>query len=205
MEVNATATYVNKLKLFEHTQFPFSSLHEQTSQIPVIITQDRKCNSNLRHANFSKYNERVLRTVKRQQINNVYSELPVVMALNPRSIYNCTNELSDLIIQYNIAITGVSESWERENLPLKEIIQIENYKVITNVLQRTNRGGKPALIISEKLFHIKELCPNPITVPVGVEAVWALLKPKNKFQDKTIVQGNILKRKSLFLTIWQKP
>ena len=80
----------------------------------------------------------------------------------------------------------MSESWERPDEPLNELIQIENYKVITNVLQRTNRGGKPALIINQNKFHIKEICPTLITVPVGVEAVWALLKPKVKFHVKNI-------------------
>ena len=72
------------------------------------------------------------------------------MALNPRSIYGRTDELKTMINQYNLEIVAISESWERANLPLREIIQIENYKVITNVHQRSNRGGKPALVISEK-------------------------------------------------------
>ena len=29
------------------------------------------------------------------------------------------------------------------------------------------------------MFHIKELCPEVITVPIGVEAIWALITPKN--------------------------
>ena len=102
------------------------------------------------------------------------------MALNPRSIFSRTNGLSTMINQYKLNIVGISESWERDNLRLTEIIQIENYKVITNVHQRSNRGGKPALVISEKKYYIKELCPNEITVPVEVEAVWVLLRPKVK-------------------------
>ena len=47
-----------------------------------------------------------------------------------------------------------------------------------NVKQRKGRGGKPALVISEKHFFIKELCPDIITVPNKIEAVWALLTPK---------------------------
>ena len=41
------------------------------------------------------------------------------------------------------------------------------------------KGGKPALVIKEDKFYIKQLCPDVITVPVGVEAVWALVTPKN--------------------------
>ena len=28
-------------------------------------------------------------------------------------------------------------------------------------------------------FNVIELCPEPLTVPIGVEAVWALISPKN--------------------------
>ena len=71
----------------------------------------------------------------------------------------------------------VSESWERENYTLR---QIENFKVLTNVKQREFKGGKPAILVNEEKYHVKELCPDPITVPIGVEAVWALLTFKQK-------------------------
>ena len=109
-------------------------------------------------------------------------ELPTVLNLNPRSIYNRTEELSILINQYNISIAGISESWEREDQPLNEIIQIENFKVLTNVVQRQNRGGRPALLIDESKYFVKELCPKLFTVPLGVEAVWALVR--SKFRNK---------------------
>ena len=38
------------------------------------------------------------------------------------------------------------------------------------------------------MFHIKELCPDVITVPIGVEAVWALLIPKNLPPNSRIKQ-----------------
>ena len=51
--------------------------------------------------------------------------------------------------------------------------------MITNVKQRDFKGGKPAILVNEDKFYVKELCPDPITVPVGVECVWALLTPKH--------------------------
>jgi hypothetical protein len=30
------------------------------------------------------------------------------------------------------------------------------------------------------MFHVKDLCPDVITVPIGVEATWALITPRNK-------------------------
>ena len=72
----------------------------------------------------------------------------------------------------------ISESWERENLSLSQVLDLENYKVFTNVKQREFRGGKPAILIRTDKYDVKQLCPDTITVPVGVEAVWALISPK---------------------------
>ena len=127
-------------------------------------------------------------TVKRSNkpFFNISSELPTVLNLNPRSIYNRTEEFSNLISQYNVDVCGISESWERESQPLEEIIKIDQFRVLKNVVQRQKRGGKPALVINEKKYHIKELCPNIITVPIGVEAVWALIRPKKRQKNSKI-------------------
>ena len=101
------------------------------------------------------------------------------MNINPRSIYNKTEEFSELLEQYSADLITISESWEREDIPLEKLLQLKNYKIITNVKQRDFRGGKPAILVNEEKFHVKALCPEPITVPVGVECVWALLAPKN--------------------------
>ena len=80
--------------------------------------------------------------------------------------------------QLEVGICCISESWDRKEKGIEEIIQLENYRVIKNVLQREGRGGKPALVISEKDYFITQLCPNIITVLLKVEAVWALVTPK---------------------------
>ena len=76
----------------------------------------------------------------------------------------------------------LSETWDRVTQPLENLINLENYRVITSPNPRNFRGGKPALVINEEKFHIKPLNPEPITVPDGVEAVWALITPKNSKQ-----------------------
>ena len=81
--------------------------------------------------------------------------------------------------QLEVDICYMSESQDCENLPLETLLQNEGYKIIKNVVQRKRKGGKPVLVIKEEKFHIKHLCPDIITVPIGVEAVWALLTPKN--------------------------
>ena len=70
--------------------------------------------------------------------------------MNPRSIYNCVDQFTTFVEQKQIDLIFLSESWERENLPLDKIIKMENFKVLSNVFQRKEKGGRPALIISEK-------------------------------------------------------
>ena len=95
-----------------------------------------------------------LKTIRRERKTAIVSELPRVMVINPRSIYNRVDEFSKIIYHYNIQVSGISESWERESLPLKDLIKIPNYRVLTNACQHLGRGEKPALIKDESQFHI---------------------------------------------------
>ena len=137
------------------------------------------------------------KTIKRSNILLQSMELPVVMNLNPRSIYNKTEDLYVLLEQYQAEVICISESWEREDLPLKQLLDLENFEILTNVKQRDFKGGKPAILVNKEKFHVKPLCPEPITVPVGVEAVWALITPKSvnkRSRAKYIAIGSIYYR-----------
>ena len=54
----------------------------------------------------------------------------------------------------------MSESWERENLPLEKLLQLENYEIISNVKQREFKGGKPAILVNTQKFLVKRICPD---------------------------------------------
>ena len=45
------------------------------------------------------------------------------------------------------------------------------------VVQR-RKGRKPAISINEEKFYVKMLCPDPTTVPIGVDIVWCLITSK---------------------------
>ena len=120
----------------------------------------------------------VRKTIRRNNLVLQSMELPVVMNINPRSIYNKTEEFHLLLEQYEADVICISESWDRDNLPLKELLDLDDFEVITNVKQRDFKGGRPAILINKDKFHVKSICPEPITVPVGVEAVWSLITPK---------------------------
>ena len=142
-------------------------------RIPVIISEFRN-EQPIR--NIGRLPTR--KTIRRNNIVLQSMELPVVMNLNPRSIYNKTEDFYVLLEQYQADVVCISESWERDDFTLKELLDLENFEVITNVKQRDFKGGKPAIIVNKEKYHVKKLCPEPITVPVGVEAVWALITPK---------------------------
>ena len=91
------------------------------------------------------------------------------MNINPRSIYNKNEEFSLLLEQYSADIITMSESWDRDDLPLEQLLQLDNYEVISNVKQREFKGGKPAILVNTQKYIVKRICPDPITVPVGVE------------------------------------
>ena len=105
--------------------------------------------------------------------------LPTCMNLNPRSIYNKVTEFITLIKEEQVQCIFLSESWERPDFDLSQLISIEDYKVISNPHQRQGVGGRPALIVDTKSYHVKNLTNTLITIPWGCEAVLALLTPKN--------------------------
>ena len=161
-------------------------------QIPVHISEHRKRMDN-------KYEARIpiRKALKRNNTVLQAIDLPIVMNINPRSIYNKADEFKILLEQYEADVVTISESWERDNFSLEQLLQLENYRVITNVKQREFKGGKPFILINDEKYHIKELCSEPITVPIGVEAVWALLtfKKKNPLSKvKHIAIGSIYYR-----------
>ena len=78
---------------------------------------------------------------------NKYLELPVITNLNPRSAYNKRKEET-------VDILFMSESWERENFQLQELIHLENHTIISNVFQRQGKGGKPALFVNNQKYHV---------------------------------------------------
>ena len=141
--------------------------------IPVHISEFRNEQPNLNPKRAP-----VRKTVRRSNLVLQSMELPVVMNINPRSIYNKTNEFYLLVEQYEADVICISESWEREDFPLKELLDLDGFEIITNVKQRDFKGGKPAILINKEKYHVKSICPDPITVPIGVEAVWSLITPK---------------------------
>ena len=90
--------------------------------------------------------------------------MPIVCNMNPRSVYNKVDEFHEFVINEEIDIVFMSESWKRDNNTLKDIISLENHQVISNVHQRKGQGGRPALIVDKRKFEIKNLTNTLISV-----------------------------------------
>ena len=54
----------------------------------------------------------------------------------------------------------MSESWERAELTLEEVIKLDDYEITSNVYQRKGVGGRPAIIVYNKIGLI--LCHSHI-------------------------------------------
>ena len=149
----------------------------------------QKLNNFRKHRN-SKH-KRNLIVIKRQ--NNVCQalSLPKVMNLNPRSAMNKIEELKNFIVEENIDCAFISESHDRENKKLVDHFNLEDHIVISNLYQRKEKGGRPAIIVNTKKYNVQDLTNTHVQIPWGVEVTWALLTPKNVSND-SIIQNIIL-------------
>ena len=95
------------------------------------------------------------------------------------------------INEENIDIVFVSESHERKDMTLQSEIDLPNFTVVSNLHQRKEKGGRPALIVNHENFDIEDVTNTVIDVPWGVEIVWAVLAPEN-VQKESIIQRIVL-------------
>ena len=133
---------------------------------------------------------RNVKTVKRSNRIVQALELPSCMNINPRSVYNKPEELTAMIQEEEVDCTFLSESWERPDFTLQQLLPdlVEDFEFITNPHARPSgrQGGRPAIIIRKDKYRIKNLTNTLVNIPWGVEATWASITPKNVTQDSLI-------------------
>ena len=127
-------------------------------------------------------NTKVIKTNRFTQALN----LPTICNINPRSVYNKIEEFHTLVKEEEIDVVFMSESWERDYLPLNRIIKLEDHTVISNVSQRSGKGGRPAIIANSRKFYVQNVTNTLVQIPWGVEAVWCVLTPKNVTHNSKI-------------------
>ena len=84
-------------------------------------------------------NENSTKCLKKNKFSYAF-QLPTLCNINPRSIYNNTEELSYFIEQNDIDVCFISESWERELLTLDKVLKLDSHCIISNVHQRKGKG-----------------------------------------------------------------
>ena len=124
--------------------------------------------------------------------------MPTVVNINSRSVYNKVDEFHSLVTELEVDLICMSESWEREDLRLDQIIELDNYQIISNVYQQTGKGGRPAIIVNDSKYQVQNLTNNLISIPQGVEITWALLTPKQ-------VSANSIVKKIVVASIYEYP
>ena len=85
--------------------------------------------------------------------------LPTLCKMNPRSVYNKSEEFHTLVKEEELDVIFISESWEREYLPLDRLINLEDHTVISNVSQRVGVGGRPAIVANKTKFYFQNSLP----------------------------------------------
>lgn len=93
--------------------------------------------------------------------------LPTICNINPRSIYNKADEFHTLVEEEELDLIFISESWEREYLPLDQIIKLEDHTVISNVSQRVGVGGRPAIIANKRKYNVQNVTNTLVQIPWG--------------------------------------
>ena len=63
-----------------------------------------------------------LKSIKRSNRAVQALNLPTVMNINPRSAYNCPENLALLIKEHEIDAAFLSESWERQDFTLDQLL-----------------------------------------------------------------------------------
>jgi hypothetical protein len=112
-------------------------------------------------------NMKNLKVIKRSNKCMQALSLPTICNMNPRSVYNKANEFHTFVEQEEVDLLLMSESWERDNLTLDQIIKLENHTIISNVSQRRGKGGRPAIFANNKKYEVQIITNTLIQIPWG--------------------------------------
>ena len=99
---------------------------------------------------------------------------------------NKLDQLETFINEMSIDVAFISESHESESNLLSSRFESDLFAVISNVHQRKEKGGRPAIIVKKEKYNVENITNSLIDIPWGVEVVWAILTPKNIHRECTV-------------------
>ena len=112
--------------------------------------------------------------------------------LNARSLYNKRENFKTLQNQIGPDLSITSETWERKNQNLDDLVASSQYKAISYARRNGKTGGGCAIFYNENRFEINKFDVSP---PDGVEATWAVFTPtktdNENYKVNRILVGSI--------------
>ena len=111
--------------------------------------------------------------------------LPLCLMLNARSVFNKSDNLSELLTTIGPSVTLISETFERESHRLDSVLNNRIFKYVSSYRKNRSPGGGAAIIYNESQFTA--IKPD-IIVPQNVEAVWAVFTPHANITSKVKVR-----------------
>lgn len=116
------------------------------------------------------------------------TSLPLCMCANFRSAYNKIDNLKNILKNIGPDLMVCSESWERPQCDLNKLLASSHLKAISYCRGRNKpailpnnkqyppkTGGGAAIIYNNVRFKVEDA---DTTVPEGIEAVWAVVTPR---------------------------
>ena len=122
------------------------------------------------------------------QVNNPkkYSKssfIPLCLMMNCRSLMNKADSLNEMMRQICPDLILASETWERSNKRLENIIKNKNFKYVSYYRKDKSPGGGCAIIYNESRFTVSD---PEILVPENIEAVWCVLTPPVSIKQQKV-------------------
>ena len=118
-------------------------------------------------------------------------QLPKIVNINPRGAMNKLDELKTFIVEEEVDVAFVSESHDRDNFKLQENLSLSQHEIFSNLDQRKEKGGRPAIIVNNVKYVVENLTNTLVDIPWGVEMMWVMLTLRNS-TSSSIIQNIVL-------------
>ena len=128
------------------------------------------------------YRQAVLRKVASNDRVAKSSELPTLAATNMRSLPPKIRNFTEDILQRQVSVCFVSETWEQNGgskkfqKEIERMFELFGLKFVSCSRPSNKRGGGAAIVVDTARFSCEKL---NVLVPGRLECVWAIIRPKN--------------------------
>ena len=108
--------------------------------------------------------------------HNQSSNLPLCLLFNARSIFNKSDNLTEMLRQIGPDVCIISETFERERKKIDSVLKSRHFKSISYYRKNRAPGGGCAILFNESRFSVTNL---ELAAPEEIESCWALFVPKS--------------------------